>query len=149
TGAPALLLVDLIALVAGGGAVARIAHGHPPAALATQYETLQEGVALADRTPAVIPADGAVVVEALLVAEELLPTDIAGVSVMPHDGPVGESHAPGPAFDPRCLLGQRPRAGLGAAVDIGARVAGIVQDIQNATVPERLPEQFPVVGFTP
>ena len=91
----------------------------------------------------------AVVVEALLVAEELLPGDVAGMGVVTHDRPVGRGHAAGPALDPRRLVGQRPRAGLGAAVDVGAGVAGVVQDVQDAAVPQRLPEQFAVAGLAP
>jgi hypothetical protein len=37
TGASPLLLVDLVAFVAGRGAVAGVAHTHPPAALAAQF----------------------------------------------------------------------------------------------------------------
>ena len=46
-------------------------------------------------------------------------------------------------------MGQRPRARLRAAVDVDAGVAGIVQDIQNAAMPQGFPEQFAVMGLAP
>ena len=69
------------------------------------------------------------------------------MGVVTHDGPVGHGHAPRAALDPRCFVGQRPCAGLGAAVDVGARVARVVQDIQDAAMPQRLPEEFAVTGL--
>jgi hypothetical protein len=41
------------------------------------------------------------------------------------------------------------RARLGAAIDVDASVAGIVQDVQDATMPQGLPDQFASVPFAP
>ena len=101
------------------------------------------------RPSSIIAVDRAVVVEALLVAQELFPTEIARVRIVMDDRPVGEGHAPGPTLDARCLVGQRPRAGLGPSVDIDAGIAGVVQNVQDTAVPERLPEQFAVASFAP
>ena len=87
TGATTLLLVDLVALVAGRGAVAGIAHTHASAALAAQHETLQQGLTFAHGTAAVVPSVGAVVVEDwLLIAQGTAPRDVARVSVVTHVG---------------------------------------------------------------
>src|SRR5262249_8536765 len=98
---------------------------------------------------AILAADRAIVVEALLVAEELFPIEIAGVRIMMHDRPVGEGHTPGPPLDSRCLMRQCPRACLGPAVDIGAGITGVGQNVQNTAVPQGLPQQFAVPSFAP
>src|SRR5262249_10542165 len=149
TGTSALVFVDLITLVAGRGAVTGITHAHPSAALAAQHDALQQGVALAHGPPALAAAVRAVVIEPLLVAEELLPTDVARMGVVPHDGPVGRRHLARPALDPGRFARQGPRARPGAAVDVGAGVTRVVQDGQDAAVPQRLPEQLAVVGLAP
>src|SRR4029450_12146082 len=76
TGVPALFVVPLVAFVAGRAAVAGVAHAHAPAALAAQHQALQQGLPLAHGPAAVVLSDGAVVVQALLIAEELLPGDV-------------------------------------------------------------------------
>ena len=68
-------------------------------------------MAFAYRPSSIVAVDRAIVVEALLVAQELFPTEIAWVRLVMHDRPVGEGHTPGPALDARRLVRQRPRAG--------------------------------------
>ena len=53
------------------------------------------------------------------------------------------------ALDPRLLAGQAPKAGLGAAIDIGARVLGVVQDVQDPSMAQRSPDQLTVSAATP
>src|SRR5262249_14129160 len=149
TGRSALLLVDLGTLVARCGPVAGVAHRHAPAAPAAQHETLQEGVTGAHRTPAVAPAPGAIIIEALLIAEELLPAEVARMGVALDDRPIGQGHAAGPTLDARRFVRQRARTRLGTAVDIGAGVARVVQDRQDAAMSQRLPQEFAVAGFPP
>src|SRR5262249_28914840 len=100
TGRSALLLMHLVAPVAGCAAVAGLAHIHPSATVTAPDEALQQGVAVAHDTPAVLASEGAVIVQTLLVAQELLPTEVAGVRVVPHNGPVRYRHAADPALAP-------------------------------------------------
>ena len=59
------------------------------------------------------------------------------------------THAPGSTFDARRLVRQCSCACLRAAVDIGACVARVVQDIQDAAVAQWLPDQLASAGFAP
>ena len=71
------------------------------------------------------------------------------MGVVAHDGPVGQRHPPGAALDARRLAGQGARARPGAAVDVGPGIAWVVQDRQDASVPQRFPEQLAVAGLAP
>src|SRR4051812_10762707 len=77
---------------------------------------------------------GTGVVEASLVAQELLPGDVPRVRVPPDDGPVGDGDPAGLAFDARRCIGRHPRERPGAAVDVRAGVPRVVQDVEDAAV---------------
>ena len=62
-------------------------------------------------SPPLVRAEGAVVIEVLPVALELLPIDVAGMDLAQHDGPIGGCHLAGAPLDPGCLAGQQPGAG--------------------------------------
>ena len=53
------------------------------------------------------------------------------------------------ALDPRLLTGQAQEARLGAAIDVDARVLGVVQDVQDTGMAQRSPNQLTVAGTTP
>src|SRR5262249_35292957 len=55
----------------------------------------------------------------------------------------------GAALDPRLLTGEAQKAGLGAAVDVGVRVLGVVQDLQDTAVAQRTADQLTVASTTP
>src|SRR5262249_19273567 len=148
-GTSALLLVHLGAFVAGRRAVARVAHTHPPPTPATQDEPLQQRGARADGPAPVVCPRRAVVVEALLVAEELLPGEAARVGVVPHNRPGRQATPSSAPLDAWRLVRQGAGARLRAAVNEDTRVTRVVQDVQDTAVPQRLPEQLPVAGLAP
>jgi hypothetical protein len=53
------------------------------------------------------------------------------------------------AFDPRLFTRQALKTSLGAAIDIDARVLGVVQNVQDTAVAERTPNQLTVASTTP
>ena len=53
------------------------------------------------------------------------------------------------ALDPRLLTGQDQATGLGAAIDVGARVLGVVQDVQDTAMAQRSPDQLTVAATSP
>src|SRR5262249_19101181 len=63
--------------------------------------------------------------------------------------PVFGTDPPCPPFDPGLLTRQALAAGLGAAIDVGARVRGIVQDGQDPIMGERFPDQVAMSSPTP
>ena len=79
--------MDLGAVVAGTGAIREVADGHAAPAPPAQDDPLEQGGALAHGPTSVLRAEGAIIVQPLLVAEELLPGDVAGVGVAQDDRP--------------------------------------------------------------
>ena len=53
------------------------------------------------------------------------------------------------ALDPRLLTRQAQKTSLGAAIDIGARVLGVVQDIQDTAMAQRSPNHLAVATAAP
>ena len=128
------VLMHLRADVNGPPAILHIAHGHPPAALATDHEALEECAALAHGPGALLGAVGAIGIKLLDVTHKLLPTQIAPVMITEHDRPVSARHPAAARFDTRRLPRQEPRATFGAPVDIGAGVEGVVEHGEDAGV---------------
>ena len=91
----------------------------------------------------------AVIVETLLIAQELFPGNVSGVSRLQHNGPVHWLDLTGPALDARSFTGQEACAGLGSSVDVDPSIGGIVEDRQDAAIGQRLPGQFAVMEAAP
>jgi hypothetical protein len=90
-------MIGSATVVNGGHPIRQIANCHPPATPTTQNDPLQQGRALSSRTALVFGVGGTVVVQAVLIAQKLLPGDIARMHFRQEEGPVlglGE-----PAFD--------------------------------------------------
>jgi len=93
--------------------------------------------------------ESAIVIELVLVAQELLPCNVAGVSILQNDGPIITLDLARAAFDAGSFTGQGLSTGLGSAIDIGASVGRGVEDGQYPTVAQGSPDQFTVAGPPP
>ena len=71
--------------------------------------------------------------------------------MMPGDEerPVFGPHPTCSALDPRLLTGQALKTRLGAAIDIDARVLGVVQDVQDTGMAQRSPNQLTMASTAP
>src|SRR5512138_2322103 len=141
--------MDGVALIGRDCASLEIADGHPPPAPPAPDDPLEQGDALAEGTATVLVAQRPVLIETLPVPPELLPGDVPGVVPGDEERPVLGADLPSPSLDPRVLAGQAQAAGLGAAVDVGARVPGVVQDGQDPAVTQGAPGQFAVADPAP
>ena len=122
---------------------------HPPSTLAAQDNALEEGSALADGAPVLLRAEGTVVRQAGLVPQEVLPGERGGVDVVEENRPVLGGDPVGAALDPWGFA--RPQAGPGGspAVDIGARIRGVVEESKDPGVASWLPDDLPMVRLPP
>jgi len=141
--------MERIAIIPGDRAVLQVAHAHAPSALATQDQALQERCALAHRPRAVFRAKGAIVVQVLLVAEELIPCDIGRMLLMEHNGPVLAGHTTGAALHPRGFAGEEARPSLGPTIHVRPGIGGIIQHLEDARVRQGFPVEFVALAFPP
>ena len=79
--------MDLGAIVARASASREVADGHAAPTPPAEDDALEQGSAFADGAAPLLWAEGAVIVQALLVPEELLPGDVARVGVAQDDRP--------------------------------------------------------------
>src|SRR5690242_1646538 len=119
-----------------------------PAAPAPR-EPLEQGGTLAWGTAAVLSSHGSILIQLPLVLQVPLPGEISGMVPGDEEWPVFGPDPPCPPFDPGLLTGQALAAGLGAAIDVGARVGGIVQDGQDPIMAEGFPDQVALSSTTP
>ena len=144
TGAFGELLVtgctDIVEGVAPG-----VAHRHGATTDATDDSSLQECGPLADGAWAGGISIGAIVVQALLVAEELVPGEIRRIDVMDEDRPFVQRN-------PVCvdLRGHtrhsRYAASDRAAIHVGPGIDRIVEHLQDPSVSQGAPGQFSMTG---
>ena len=114
-----------------------VAHRHAPSASAADDEALEQGGSLAGWPGcAVVAAGGGVGGQDLQVGLVAGPGDIAGVVVGKKDGPVLGR------LDQRVVVPVQVGGVAGAAVAVGAGVAGVVQDLEDLVVGERLEVQL-------
>src|SRR6266700_436811 len=99
--------MDLGAVVAGASASREVADGHAAPAPPAEDDALEQSSALTDRPTPVLRAEGAVIVQALLGAEELLPGDVAGMGVAQDDRPRLRRNLAGAAPQTGHLPGQQ------------------------------------------
>src|ERR1700722_8123978 len=100
----------------------------------TPRQPLKQGGAFARGTAALLGSRRSILVQLPLVLQVPLPGDIPGMMPGDEERPVFGTDSPCPSFDPGLLTRQVLAAGLGAAIDVGARMRGIVQDGQDPTM---------------
>ena len=129
--ADAVVLADVIGHDGAVGAGV-VAHRHAPSASAADDEALEQGGSLAGWPGcAVVAAGGGVGGQDLQVGLVAGPGDVAGVVVGEKDGPVLGR------LDQGVVVPVQVGDVAGAAVAVGAGVAGVVQDLQDLVVGER------------
>jgi hypothetical protein len=140
-GADAVVLADVAGYL---GAVAGVvADGHPPAAPAADDQALQQRGAFAGRAGrAVVAAGGGVGGEDGQVGLVLGPGEVPGVVVFDQDRPFGDG------LDVGVVVSVQAGGVAGPPVGVGAGVGGVVQDLDDPVVGERLEEQLTAAGST-
>jgi hypothetical protein len=141
--------MDRVTLIGRDRTILEVTDGHPPPASSTPDDPLEQGESLARGAAVLRIGRRPVLIEPPLVLLELVPGEISGMMAGDEERPVLGPDPPGPALDPRLLAGQAQQAGLGAAIDVGARILGVVQDLQDTAVAQRSPDQLTVAGTTP
>src|SRR6266700_2269601 len=141
--------MDLGAVVARAGAIREVANGHATSAPTAQDDALEQGGALAHGPTSLLGAEGAIIVQPLLDAEELLPGDVAGMGVAQDDRPRLWRDLAGATLQARRLPGPHLGARSGATVDVGPGVGRVVEDGQDPAVAQRFPEQLAIACPAP
>src|SRR6266849_1049844 len=141
-GFPGELRMDLVTFVHQQRAIALIANRHAPATRAAQDNALQERWTFTNRSSMLLSTPGAVIVELPLVAQKLFPGDVARMGVQQHDGPVFLFDPAGSPFDARLFTRKGTPPELGAPVDVGSRIQGAMQDVQDPLMGQTTPDQF-------
>jgi hypothetical protein len=75
-------------LITGPRAISQVAHAHASPTLPAEYEPLQQGSPRTDGSPPIFWTEGPIIIELLLVAEKVLPGEVAGMGVVHDNGPV-------------------------------------------------------------
>ena len=99
--------------------------------------------------PVILIRRRSVFIKPPLVPLEPLPGDVAGMMPGDEERPVLGPDPACSALDPRLLTRQALKTSLGAAIDIDARVLGVVQDVQDTAMAQRSPNQLTVESTTP
>jgi len=133
-GFPGKIFMHLSAHIDGTEAVGHVAHRHATTAHPTAHDTLQQGAAFAHRAPMPGGIERTIIVELVLMATKLAPTDIAGMMIPQERGPVLALALSGVPLDAGRFARQGPLSGLRAPIDIRPSVERIVQDREHAGV---------------
>src|SRR5215467_4808327 len=90
---------------------------------------------------------GAILLQALLIVQELFPTDIARVVVLQADAPVGNRHRVLPGMNLSFQADLPPI--LITAEDVPAGIGRVLEQAQHPAVRQTAPDQFPIPGSPP
>src|SRR5262249_19627509 len=118
-------------------------------ASSTTDDPLEQGVAFSRSCPVIFIRRRSVFIKSPLVPLELVPRDVPGMMPGDEERPVLGPDPACSALDPRLLIRQAHQTSLGAAIDIDARVLGVVQDVQNTAMAQRTPNQLTVASPPP
>jgi hypothetical protein len=130
-----------VTLIARGDPIGQVFYLHPPPTLATDDDPLQERGAFSHRAWLLVKVAGSVAVQARLVAEKLVPTDVARMGILEDNGPVSPFTLVHLHLHRRPICGLDPRL-LAPPEDIRASVERIMEDGEHAPVLEWFPAQF-------
>src|ERR1035438_2216518 len=144
-----ILSMDRVTLVRWYRTVFEITDGHPPPASSATDDPLEQGEAFAQSSAAILIWRRPVIIKPLLVLLEPVPGDVTGMMPGDEEGPVLGPGLACSAFDPRLLARQTQMTSLGTAIDIGAGVLGVVQDVQNTAMAQRHQNHLIVVATPP
>src|SRR6266487_1377350 len=142
TGFPGELRMNLMTFIHQQRAIALIPNAHASATGATQDDSLQERRALTNDSSMLFGTPGAVVIELALVAQKVVPGDVARMRIEEHNGPLFLFDPARSPFDARLFSRKGLSPELGAPVDVGSRVQRTMQDIQDPFMRETTPNQF-------
>ncbi len=143
------VFMKLVALIDRATAVEHVAHRHPTTTHTASNNTLQQGCAFAYHTAMPLRVEGAIIVELVLMAAKLSPTDIARVMILQKCGPVLTLDLARVAFNTRGFAWQGPPPRLGASIDVRPSVERVVQDRQHTGMAQRPPHHFAVAFALP
>src|SRR6266851_5832623 len=136
------LRMELVTFVHQHRAIALIANAHASATGATQDDPLQERWSFSNRSSVLFCPPGAIVIQLPLVAQKLIPGDVAWMGIQQDDGPVFLFDPTRSPFDPWLFSGQGPTSELSPPIDVGSRIQGAVQDVQHTLMREATPDQL-------
>src|SRR5262249_48809931 len=115
----------------------------------TPHEPLEPSGTFAWGAAAVLRSRGSILIHPSLFLPVPLQGELAGMLRGEEECPAFGPDPLCPPFDPGLFPRQALAAGLGAAIDVGARVRGIVQDGPDPTMAEGFPDQVTVSSTTP
>src|SRR6266851_539187 len=141
-GSRSQLRMELVTFIHQQGTIALIANTHTSATGATQDDPLQERWSLSNRSPVLLCTPGAIVIQLPLIAQKLVPGDVAWMGIQEHDRPVFLFDSTRSPFDPWFFSWQSSASGLGPPVDVGSRIQRAVQDVQHPLMGQTTPDQF-------
>ena len=136
------LPVGLVTFVHQQRAIAKVSDTHPSATGATHNNPLQERWPLSNGPTMVFRTPGPVIIELSLVAQELVPGNVARMLIQQHNRPLLLWETTCSPLDTGFFSRQDAASELRASVDVGACIQRTMQDIQDPPVREPSPDQF-------